>query len=167
MNELLSMVETKLREKFGDAVLKAEMNYDFPVFTLNKSVLYETLSFLKSEPGLEFGFLTTLAGVHYPEQGDQEFCMTYQLHNLQQNHRIRLKFFMPVTDMKVPSVTHLWPTANWMERQEYDFFGFKFTGHPDLRRILNMDEMNYFPMRKEYPLEDGSRDDKQDKMFGR
>jgi len=54
-----------------------------------------------------------------------------------------------------------------MERQEFDFFGVKFDGHPNLTRILNMDEMNYYPMRKEYPLEDGSRDDKNDKMFGR
>lgn len=167
MNDILTTVESKLKEKFGDNLLNAELHCDIPVFTLNKSVLYETLSFLKSEPGLEFGFLTTMAGVHFPEQGDKEFCMTYHLHNLYNNSRIRLKFFMSKEDMKIPSITHLWPTANWMERQEYDFYGFNFTGHPDLRRILNMDEMNYFPMRKEFPLEDASRDDKSDKMFGR
>ncbi len=55
-------------------------------------------------------------------------------------------------DLDMPTVTDLWKTAGWMERQEYDFFGFNFVGHPNLKRILNMDEMNYFPMRKEYPF---------------
>ena len=167
MSDLLTTVADKLKEKFGTAFISAEMDYDFPVFTLEKSVLYETLSFLKSEPDMNFNFLTTMAGIHYPDMKEKEFCITYQLHNLFLNHRIRLKFYMPESDMKVPSITHIWPTANWMERQEYDFFGFNFIGHPDLRRILNMDEMNYFPLRKQYPLEDGSRDDKNDKLFGR
>ena len=102
-----------------------------------------------------------------PENKGAELAVMYQLHNMVENWRIRIKIFMEDGDTKVPSITSIWPAANWMERQEYDFFGFKFVGHPDLRRILNMDEMNYFPMRKEYPLEYGSRDDKNDKMFGR
>ena len=67
----------------------------------------------------------------------------------------------------MPSITSVFSAANWMERQEFDFFGIIFTGHPNLKRILNMDEMTYHPMRKEYPLEDGTREDKNDKMFGR
>ncbi len=165
--QLQERLENLLKNKFGGAFISAETSYDFPVFVLDKSVLYDALSFLKSDPETGFTFLTTLCGLHYPENAGQEFGVMYQLHKLQTNERIRLKFFMSKDDMKVPTITTLWPTANWMERQEYDFFGFKFVGHPDLRRILNMDEMNYFPMRKEYPLEDGSRDDKSDKMFGR
>lgn len=64
-------------------------------------------------------------------------------------------------------MTHLWPAANWMERETYDFFGVEFVGHPDLRRILNVDDMDYFPLRKQYPLEDGTRTDKEDEFFGR
>jgi len=89
------------------------------------------------------------------------------LHNMPKNWRIRLKTFMPKSDLNMPSIAGIFPTAGWMERQEYDFFGFNFVGHPNLVRILNMDEMNYFPMRKEYPLEDLGRSDKSDKMFGR
>jgi NADH-quinone oxidoreductase subunit C len=83
------------------------------------------------------------------------------------NLRIRIKIFVPENHLEVPTATVLWPTANWMERQEYDFFGIIFKGHPNLKRILNMDDITFFPMRKEFPLEDQTRDDKNDAMFGR
>lgn len=164
---LLDHVHNKLKNKFGENVVSAEMHYDFPVFILNRNIIFDALRYLKEDPELNFMFLTTMCGLHYPDNKGQEIGVMYQLHNLVQNHRIRLKTFMPASDPSVPSATPLWATANWMERQEYDFFGIKFTGHPDLRRILNMDEMNYHPMRKEYPLEDATRDDKDDTMFGR
>jgi NADH-quinone oxidoreductase subunit C len=69
--------------------------------------------------------------------------------------------------MKIKSVVDLFASANWQERQEFDFFGIDFVGHPNLTRILNVEDMDYHPMRKEYRLEDGTRDDKEDKFFGR
>jgi NADH-quinone oxidoreductase subunit C len=165
--ELKDKIETLLREKLGDSLLSVSVEKDFPVFEVEKKVLYETLEFLKNNEACGFNFLTTCCGLHYPDNADKEFGMMYQLHNLISNTRIRIKTFMSREDLEIPSIIGLWPAAGWMERQEYDFFGFEFTGHPDLRRILNMDEMNYFPMRKEFPLEDGSRDDKNDTMFGR
>jgi NADH-quinone oxidoreductase subunit C len=168
MSELLEIVKAKLQDKIGDALLSAEQHQDFPVFIVAKDELKDTLRFLKEDPDMGFHFLTTMCGIHYPElPAEQEFWMMYQLHDMPRNRRIRVKAFMSRGDMDVPAVSDLWPTANWMERQEYDFFGFHFTGHPNLVRILNMDEMNYFPMRKEYPLEDLQRDDKSDKYFGR
>jgi NADH-quinone oxidoreductase subunit C len=83
------------------------------------------------------------------------------------NFRIRVKIYTPEDDASVPTATTLWATANWMERQEYDFFGINFTGHPNLVRILNVDDMEVFPMRKQYRLEDGTRTDKDDRFFGR
>ncbi|MBK8563518.1 MAG: NADH-quinone oxidoreductase subunit C [Saprospiraceae bacterium] len=156
-----------LRERFGAQVLSVEQAYDFPNIVIAKQSLMDVLAFLKNDPEMGFTFLTTLCGMHMPEQVGQEFGMVYQLHNLPQNRRLRVKIFMPESDLDVPTATSLWPTANWMERQEYDFFGFNFVGHPDLRRILNMDEMNYFPMRKQYPLEDLGKHDKDDAKFGR
>jgi NADH-quinone oxidoreductase subunit C len=168
MSELLEIVKEKLEQKFGDALLSSEMHYDFPVFILQKNRVKEALQFLKEDATLNFHFLTTMCGTHYPDlEKDKEFSLMYQLHNMPNNWRIRIKTFMPREDLSMPTITDVWKTANWMERQEYDFFGFDFTGHPNLKRILNMDEMNYFPMRKEYPLEDMQRDDKDDKMFGR
>jgi NADH-quinone oxidoreductase subunit C len=160
-------VVDRLRQRFDTDYLHDEVAYDFPVIVVEKKAILDVLSFLKNDPAMGFTFLTTLCGLHMPEHKGLEFGMVYQLHNLQQNRRLRVKIFMPENDLNVPSATSLWPAANWMERQEYDFFGFNFVGHPDLRRILNMDEMNYHPLRKQYPLEDLGRHDKDDAMFGR
>ncbi len=165
--QLHDQVLQSLTQHFGQDILRSQIDYDFPVFIIEKKAIHSVLEFLKNDTNLQFSFLTTLCGIHFPNQGDQEFCMMYQLHNMEKNWRIRLKTFMPENEMTLPTITDLWLTANWMEREAYDFFGFKFSGHPDLRRILNMDEMNYHPMRKQYPLEDASRDDKEDKYFGR
>ncbi len=168
MSELLDIVSNKLQQKFGDDLLASELHYDFPVFIVKKEICKDVLVFLKEDKELNFHFLTTLCGLHYPENpSDREFGLMYQLQNMPKNWRIRIKTFMSREDMNVPTITDVWKTANWMERQEYDFFGFNFIGHPNLKRILNMDEMNYFPMRKEYPVEDMQREDKNDKMFGR
>lgn len=164
-NTLKETLASELKNLLGDGLLGAETAYDFPVFRVQKNDLYRTLEYLKNQCG--YNFLTTLCGLHTPDEPDAEFGVMYQLHNLKENLRIRVKISMPKADLQVPSITGLWPAANWMERQEFDFFGLEFSGHPDLRRILNMDEMNYFPLRKEYPLEDASRDDKNDQMFGR
>jgi NADH-quinone oxidoreductase subunit C len=105
--------------------------------------------------------------MHYPDNAGQELGVVYHLHNWIKNIRVRVKIFFPSDDPHVPTATTLWAAANWMERQEYDFFGIEFTGHPDLRRILNVDDLDVFPMRKEYKLEDGTRTDKDDRFFGR
>ena len=164
---LLDTVGEKLKAKFGEGIIYSEQQYDFPVFTVGIHSIYDVLKFLKEDDEMGYTFLTTLCGLHYPNHAGKEIGVMYQLHNMQKNLRIRLKTFVSVNEPKVPTVTTLFPTANWMERQEYDFFGIQFIGHPNLKRILNMDEMTAFPMRKEFPLEDGTRDDKDDKMFGR
>jgi NADH-quinone oxidoreductase subunit C len=83
------------------------------------------------------------------------------------NWRVRVKTYFDINTPEIPTATDLWPGANWMERETYDFYGVRFMGHPNLKRILNVDEMDIFPLRKEYPLEDQTREDKDDKMFGR
>jgi NADH-quinone oxidoreductase subunit C len=124
------------------------------------------MAFLKEDPSLGFSFLTTLAGIHYPDS-ELPFGVVYHLHQFIENKRIRIKTFLRGPDPVVKSMTDLFPGANWMERETYDFYGIVFEGHPNLRRILNVDYMDYFPMRKEYPLEDRTREDKDDRFFGR
>ena len=116
---------------------------------------------------MHFQFLADLQAVHYPDKKGAELAVVYHIHNLRDNIRIRFKVFTDITKPDVFSATALYQSANWMERETYDFFGINFLGHPNLIRVLNVDEMDYFPMRKEFPLEDQSRIDKDDEMFGR
>ncbi len=133
----------------------------------SREQIIDFLRFLRDDEQMQCNFLTSLCGMHYPDQTDREIGVVYHLHNWVDNFRMRVKIFMPEDDANVASATALWPTANWMERQEYDFFGINFTGHPNLTRILNVDEMEVFPLRKQYRLEDGTRTDKDDRFFGR
>ena len=125
------------------------------------------MQFLFDDEQLRFQFLTDLTAVHYPDRKGEELCIVYHLHNLVDNIRMRLKVYVPVEKPDVFTATQLFAGANWMERETYDFYGVNFVGHPNLTRILNVDEMDYFPMRKEYALEDPTRIDKDDEMFGR
>lgn len=167
MQALLTTVESKLKTKFGDGFISSKLNEDFPEFVVKRDLICDVVQFLYNDEELAFQYLTTMAGLHFPDNEGQEFGVMYQLHNLPKNLRIRIKIFFSSNDVNVPSITSVFSAANWMERQEFDFFGIIFRGHPNLKRILNMDEMTYHPMRKEYPLEDGTREDKDDKMFGR
>ena len=164
---LLTTVQDKLKTQFGESFISSEIAYDYPVFTIQPEIICDVVRFLYNDNELAFQYLTTLAGIHYPDHKGKELGVIYHLHNLPKNLRIRIKIFFSSSDPVVPTITPVFSAANWMERQEYDFFGIIFKGHPNLKRILNMDEMTYFPMRKEYPLEDGTREDKDDKMFGR
>ena len=164
---MLTSVEQKLKAQFGDGFVSSKLNVDYPEFIVKRETICDVVKFLFDDEEMIFQYLTTMATIHYPENAGHEFAVMYQLHNLRKNYKIRLKIFFSSNDPHVPSITSVFSAANWMERQEFDFFGIIFTGHPNLKRILNMDEMTYHPMRKEYPLEDGTREDKNDKMFGR
>ncbi len=155
-----------INEHFNNAVLKQEILYDMYTITLRKDAVIPTIQWLYDNEELKFRFLTTMCGLHYPDQ-KEELGMMYQLHSLENNIRIRIKTFFPKDLAVMPTLTGIYSAANWMERQEYDFFGIDFKGHPNLKRILNVDDMIIHPMRKEFPLEDQTRKDKNDNMFGR
>lgn len=161
------LIKQRLQEKFGDALTEWEEPYGMLTFTAPKALNIKVLQFLLEDEALQFGFLTDLTGVHYPDRTGEELGVVYHLHNLTANIRLRFKVYTDVNTPDVFTATAVFPGANWMERETYDFYGINFVGHPDLRRILNVDEMDYFPLRKEYPLEDQSRIDKDDEMFGR
>ena len=159
-------IKLKLTEKFGDQLTDWQEPYGMLTFTAPKDLNLKVLQFLYDDAELRFQFLTDLQAVHYPDRKGEELAVVYHLHNLIDNVRIRIKVFTDITNPNVFSATALYRSANFMERETYDFFGVNFTGHPNLIRILNVDEMDYFPMRKEFPLEDQTRTDKDDDMFG-
>jgi len=160
-------IKQKLQQQFGDQVTGFEEPYGMLSFESPKDMNLKLLQFLYDDPELKFTFLTDLTAVHYPNLKGRELAVVYHLHNLIDNIRIRYKVFTDIGKPDVFTATKLFSSANWMERETYDFYGINFVGHPNLKRILNVDEMNYFPMRKEYPLEDQTRIDKDDAMFGR
>lgn len=161
------LIQQRLVEKFGESVTGFEEPYGMLTFTAPKDSNLKVLQFLFDDETLKFRFLTDLQAVHYPDRKGEELMVVYHLHNLVDNVRIRFKVYTSINTPEVYSATALYQSANFMERETYDFFGVKFIGHPNLIRILNVDEMDYFPMRKEFPLEDQSRIDKDDEMFGR
>lgn len=163
--DTLNEVKERLDTKFEGAVISADLFYDFPVIVVKQERIHDILQFLKEDPKLNFHFLTDLTGMQTADE--KQLGVIYHLHNMPANKRLRLKTFFDINHPEIPTATDLWPAADWMERETYDFFGVRFSGHPNLRRILNVDEMDIFPMRKEYPLEDQTRDDKEDRMFGR
>jgi NADH-quinone oxidoreductase subunit C len=160
-------IKEKLSAKFGDQLTNFEEPYGLLTFEAPKDLNLKVLQFLYDDPILRFQFLTDICAVHYPNDKGRELAIVYHLHNLADNVRIRFKVFTNIDSPDIFTATNLYATANWMERETYDFFGINFVGHPNLKRIQNVDEMDYFPLRKEYPLEDQTRIDKDDAMFGR
>jgi NADH-quinone oxidoreductase subunit C len=160
-------IQQKLVEKFAEQVYGFSTDSGILSFESSKELNLKVLQFLYDEPSLGFTFLTDLCGVNYPQQPGAELVVVYHLHNFSENIRIRYSVATSVAEPQIFTATKLFESANWMERETYDFFVVNFVGHPNLKRILNVDEMDYFPLRKEFPLEDQTRIDKDDEMFGR
>jgi NADH-quinone oxidoreductase subunit C len=160
-------IKKRLSENFPAQVTGFEEPYGMLTFHAPKELNLKVLNFLYDDEELKFRFLTTLCAVHYPENKGQELAIVYHLHNMEDNIRIRFKVYTDINQPDIYTATGLFSAANWLERESYYFYGVNFVGHPNLKRILNVEEMDYFPMRKEFPLEDQTRIDKDDEMFGR
>jgi NADH-quinone oxidoreductase subunit C len=161
----IESLQERLQQAFGHLQLNCIDNRGMIECEIPALENLNIVQFLNKELG--FQFLTDITAVHYPDQEDRALCVVTHLHNLVENTRLRLKAYLPLQQPDTHSLTAIFSGANWMERETYDFYGVNFMGHPDLRRILNVEEMDYFPMRKEYQMEDPTRMDKDDAMFGR
>lgn len=163
MNELIQIIS----QQFKENVLFNEES-DMLMLEVNPENSFALIQFLKENPSTQLQFLTDVCGVHYPEYEDgRKLCVVYHMHNWITNVRVRIKVFVAESHPIVDSVSSLFESANWQERETFDFYGIVFKNHPDLRRILNMDEMIDFPLRKEFRLEDEYRTDKDNRFFGR
>ena len=163
-----TQIQDKLTETFGESVMHFRQEKDIFTFDVSSDKITSVILFLKNEESLNFHFLTDLCGIHYPDSDvNEQFAVVYHLHNWIENKRIRIKCFINGENHEIKSISTIFLGANWRESETYDFFGINFIGHPQLKRILNMDEMISFPMRKEFPMEDSGRTDKDDRFFGR
>jgi NADH-quinone oxidoreductase subunit C len=161
--EIIQHIQTAL----PGIVISAHESYGMCTLEIKADQVKNLFQFLYAHPQMEFQFLTDLCGIHYPNQPDKELGVVYHIHSLVNNLRLRIKAFIPKVNPQIESVSSIFKSANWQERETFDFYGIVFTGHPNLKRILNVDEMTYYPLRKEYPLEDQHRTDKNDSYFGR
>ena len=141
----------KLRAKFDGAVIEASEFLGQLSIAIEPARIVEVCDFLKRDAGTPFNYLSDLTCVHYPDHREAPFEVIYNLYSIPANERVRLQ--VSVNDEGVDSVTGVWPSADWPEREVYDLFGVKFRNHPDLRRILLPPDWEGHPLRKDYPLE--------------
>jgi NADH-quinone oxidoreductase subunit C len=140
----------RLKAKFGDAIGEASEFISQLSVHVQRERIVEVCDFLKRDEQTPFEYLSDLTCVHYPDRGAEPFEVVYNLFSISTNERVRLKVN---TAEDVGSVTGVWPSANWLEREVYDLFGIRFANHPDLRRLLLPPDWEGYPMRKDFPLE--------------
>ncbi|MCX8676860.1 MULTISPECIES: NADH-quinone oxidoreductase subunit C [unclassified Apibacter] len=155
-----------ISDEFGDGIIRAYEPDGILTIEIKKDIVLSLLTFIKNHE-IKIDFLTDVCGIHYPDNKGSELGVIYHLHSFINNFRIRIKAFFSIENPEIDSVTSIYSAANWQERETFDFYGIVFKGHPNLTRILNMDDMDYHPLLKQYTLEDTTRTDKNDAMFGR
>jgi len=149
----LQAISKDLGSKVEGAVRTVDTAYDDMTITVNRNKALDALAALKE---MEFNMLLDIAGVDGLGLGREErFEVVYILYSIPNDLRLRIKVFVPETDLTLPTVTGLWQSANWGEREVFDMFGVVFTGHPNLERILCHHEFEGHPLRKDYPIMKG------------
>ncbi len=149
-------VIAKVKEKFGDAVVESHSFRGDDTIVVKRDKLKEVCTFLRNDPELDFDYLLDVCGVDFMPR-DPRFEVVYHISSIKRRHRLRVKTRVAEGE-KVDSVTSIWGTADWTERETYDMFGIEFEGHPDLKRIYMPDDWKGHPLRKDYP-ERGYRDE--------
>ena len=150
----MQKIHEALKNKFGASVLERHDFRGDETVVVKKSALFEMMKFLKEDSELDFNILMDLSAVDYLKFGETRprFEVVYHLYSLDKNHRIRIKAPVEEKDPGVPTVTGLWPAADWYEREVWDMFGIRFEGHPNLKRILMYEEFAGHPLRKDYTV---------------
>lgn len=141
----------RLKEKLGDAVKEITVFRGEVTVVVDASAIVEACKLMKLDPDFSFDMLTDIAGTHFLDR-DHEYEIDYLLYSFDNNCRLRLKVRLAETN-HCPTVTGVWSTANWHEREAYDMVGIVFDGHPDLRRILMPEDFEFHPLRRDFPLE--------------
>lgn len=140
-------IHGRLRDRFGDAVGALEPGHD-PAMRVQPQAIVDMCRFLKDEPDLGFDCLTNESGIDYPAKNEIE--VVYHLFSYRLRHACVLKVGLPRDNPAVASVSDVWRTANWQEREIFDLLGVMFEGHPDLRRILLPEDWVGHPLRKDF-----------------
>jgi NADH-quinone oxidoreductase subunit C len=135
-----------------DSIVEVIEAFGEVTLVVPREKIAELCSYLKTAPGLEFNFLSDISGADRGPEEEPRFEVNYHLFSTRKHHRLRLKVLLNEEEARVESVTNVWRTANWHERETFDLFGVIFDGHPDLRRILLPDDWEGHALRKDFPL---------------
>lgn len=149
-----------LKDRLPDLAMELSRSCGQLAMTVEKKDIVAVCKVLKEHRDMDFDYLADLCGVDYLGEREKRFQVVYNLYSISLNHRIRVKTDVTEADCAVDSVTEIWKTANWHERELYDMFGIDVKGHPELERILMPENWEGYPLRKDYPLRGkGQRDD--------
>jgi NADH-quinone oxidoreductase subunit C len=146
-----AVIIDKLKARFGEQNLQVSEFRNELTIVVPKDRIVEICRFLKEDAELKFDLLADVCGIDM-NTPEKRFGVIYNLYSLTNKFRLRLKTFTEEEDPKVPTVTGVWGTANWHERETFDMFGIVFVGHPDLRRVYMPEEFEHHPLRKDFPL---------------
>ncbi len=143
-----------VQKAMPDALLDVKKFRDETTLIIAGDKIAEVAKYLRDASGLVYNFLSDISAVdYYPDYNRPErFGVSYHLYSMLYNRRLRLKVFVPEEAPEVPTVTTVWPGANWPEREIFDMMGITFKGHPDLRRVLMPEDWDGHPHRRDYPL---------------
>jgi len=142
----------RINSQYRDSIIDSHNFREEQTITVMKNPIADLLKFIRDDPKLDFNFLMDLTAVDYLNRKDDRFEVVYHLYSLKHNGRLRVKVPVNEDDCRIDSVSALWKTANWYEREVWDLYGIKFNGHPDMRRILLYEEFKGHPLRKDYPI---------------
>lgn len=142
----------QIRERFPDDLVSSGSSLGQTWAVLKRDNLEKICRFLKDDPDIWMDYLIDVTAVDWQPKAPR-FEVVYHVHSMRHGHRLRLKVPVEEDDASVPTVSGIWRTACWHERETYDMFGVRFEGHSDLRRILMPDDWDGHPLRKDYPIE--------------
>ncbi|HMU43749.1 MAG TPA: NADH-quinone oxidoreductase subunit C [Ignavibacteriaceae bacterium] len=149
--EFKEILLKKINDQFPELKIDTTVFRDELTISFDKSFILSVCQFLKSNPELEFILCADITAIDWAKRKNR-FTVVYNLYSFKNNFRVRLKTNVDESDCTIDSVTSVWNSANWQERETYDMYGIKFNSHPDLRRMYMPEEFEYHPLRKDFPL---------------
>ncbi len=146
--KLIHMVKTK----FEEAVLRHHSRLGNDTVVIEREHLPDVLEYLRDDDATQMDLLRDITAVDYLNR-DPRFDVVYVLYSIEHKHMVTVRVPLREDDVEIPSISHLYGCAAWLEREVYDMYGMDFTGHPDLRRVLLYDEFEGYPLRKDYAIQ--------------
>ena len=150
---MAQIVLDRLRRKFGAAILSTHSDLGNDTAVVERDRLVEIAEFLRDDRELQFNVPIDCTAVDFYQRREPRFEVIYHLYSLERRHRLRLKVLVSEDDPVCPSLTPVWRGMNWHERETWDMYGIRFTGHPNLKRVLLYEEFVGYPLRKDYPVD--------------